>query len=262
MWWTRFRTHWVLYTYEALGLMTFMISACIFATLLEHPSSAIRAFFPEAWARRALMGLAMGLTAVGIIYSPWGKRSGAHINPAVTWAFYRLDKVEAPDALFYVLFQFAGAVAGVGLSALVLQGALGHPSVFYVVTKPGMAGVGVAFLAELTISAGLMLTVLLTSNHPRLQSFTGVFAGMLVASFILFEAPLSGMSMNPARTVGSAAVANAWTALWLYFVAPLLGMGLVAEAYLRLGRRAHCAKLQHDARMGRACHFKNCGERS
>jgi len=81
----------------------------------------------------------------------------------------------------------------------------------------------------------------------RLACFTGLFAGILVATYITLEAPLSGMSMNPARTLGSALSAHAWTALWIYFTAPPLGMLLAAEAYLRVqgAQRIFCAKLHH-----------------
>src|SRR5262245_25288441 len=96
--------------FALLGL--FMISACAFTVLLEHPASPVCAALPDAFLRRALMGLAMGTTAVAIIYSPWGKRSGAHINPATTLTFLRLGKVRAVDAVGYVAAQFSGAFAG------------------------------------------------------------------------------------------------------------------------------------------------------
>jgi len=92
-----------------------------------------------------------------------------------------------------------------------------------------------------------MLVILQVSNS-RLARYTGLFAGFLVATYITLEGPLSGMSMNPARTLASALAAHAWTALWVYFTAPPLGMLAAAEAYVRArGRGAvFCAKLQHD----------------
>ncbi len=230
---------------EAAGLGVFMIAACLFAVLLEHPSSPVRDLLPS-FPRRALMGLAMGLTAVAIIYSPWGKRSGAHINPAVTWTFYRLGKIEGGDALFYVLAQFAGGILGVALSVLALGARVSHPSVNYVATVPGAAGVSAAFVAELLMAFLMMSVILRATNHAHLARHTGIFAGLLVASFITFENPLSGMSINPARTFGSAVNARLWTGLWLYFLAPPLGMALAAELYRR-GSRAPllCAKLHH-----------------
>jgi aquaporin Z len=202
---------------------------------------------PDPLHRRVIMGLAMGATAVGLNYSPWGKRSGAHYNPAVTLTFTRLGKIAPADAAGYVLAQFGGAVAGVFLAGLVLEEMLAHSEVYYVVTRPGSNGVAVAFVAETVISCLLMLVVLTTSNHRQLARYTGLFAGLLVAIFITIEAPLSGMSMNPARTVGSGFWAGDWTALWIYFTAPPLGMLAAAELYVRRRRPGgvFCAKLHH-----------------
>lgn len=253
--------HWPEYLMEALGLSLFMVSACAWGTLLEYPGSPARLALPDPGLRRVLMGLLMGLTAVGLIHSPWGKRSGAHLNPSVTLTFLRLGKVAPVDGLGYVLAQFTGGLIGVAVSAAVLGRTLAHPAVNYVATVPGPAGALAAFLAETAISFGLMVTVLIVSNTERLARFTGLFAGVLVATYIALEAPFSGMSMNPARTFGSALPANAWTALWVYFTAPLLGMLLAAEAYRRIRGAQHviCAKLHHhnDAR----CIFR-CGYRA
>jgi len=196
-----------------------------------------------------MIAIAMGSTAIAIIYSPWGKQSGAHLNPAVTLTFYRLGKIAPWDAVFYVLAQFCGAIAGVGVSVLLLgRPVLSDPSVHYVATAPGDWGVWAAFVAELAISLGMMLTVLTFSNRLALNRYTGLAAGALVALYITVEAPLSGMSMNPARTFGSALAANDWTAIWLYFAAPLAGMLAAAEVYVRFkGPSAVlCCKLHHD----------------
>jgi aquaporin Z len=241
------RTHWPEYLMEAAGLGIFMVSACVVTALLEHPASHARQAIDDPITRRILIGAVMGLTAIGIIYSPWGKQSGAHLNPSVTLAFFRLGKIDPWDALFYVFAQFAGGLAGVLISAWILGHSIADPSVNYAVTVPGSGGPGVAFLAELLISFGLMSMVLVATNNNRLSRLTGLFAGVLVAAYISLEAPLSGMSMNPARTLGSALPARLWTALWVYFTAPLLGMLLAAEAYLRLGgaHEIFCAKLDH-----------------
>ena len=241
--------HWPEYGLEALGLGLFMLSACAFTALLEHPASVLRQALPDPALRRALIGLAMGLTAVALIYSPLGKRSGAHLNPAVTATFWRLGRIESRDALCYAAAQFAGAIAGVALfAALAGHAIVADASVNYVVTVPGMMGRVIAFCAEVSISAGLMYTVLTVSNRPALNRYTGLFAGALVALFIAVEAPLSGMSMNPARTVGSALPSGTWTDAWIYFLAPLAGMLLAAEIYLLgHGKRAIlCCKLHHD----------------
>src|SRR5215470_15851056 len=106
---------------EAAPLSGFMVSACTFATLLEHPAGLGRRVIGSAPARRALMGLAMGLTAVVLIYSPWGQQSGAHMNPATTLTFFLRGKVAPCDAAFYTIAQFVGGGIGVALARLFLR---------------------------------------------------------------------------------------------------------------------------------------------
>jgi aquaporin Z len=194
------------------------------------------------------MGVAMGLTAAALIYSPWGRRSGAHFNPATTLTFWRLGKIAPADAALYALGQSAGGILGVLLAAALVGPPLGAPDVLYVATLPGAAGPAGAFVAEVAITFVLMSVVLRASNTARLARFTGLFAGALVATYITLEAPLSGMSMNPARSLASALPAGAWSPLWIYFTAPPLGMLLAAELYLRRRGAAavFCAKLHHD----------------
>lgn len=241
------RKHWPEYLIEGGCLGTFMISACCFTALLGHPQSPLKAWMLAETPMRTLMGLAMGLTAISIIYSPWGKRSGAHMNPAITFTFWRLGKVEPWDAFFYVLSQFIGGISGVLLVHAVLRSWVSHPAVNYAITQPGNRGAVVAFFAEVLISFIMMSVILAVSNADELAQYTGLFAGALLAIYITFESPISGMSMNPARTLGSAFSAHVWTALWVYFTAPPLGMLLAAETYVRLhgANAVICAKLHH-----------------
>jgi aquaporin Z len=237
------------YLMEAALLGLFMISACAFTVLLQHPASPVHRAVPDPFMRRLLVGLAMGATAILLIYSPWGKQSGAHMNPAITLTFTRLGKVAPRDALAYAVAQFAGGLGGVLIAHVGLRSLLAHPDVGYAATVPGRWGVPVAFFAEAAISCLLVLVVLTVSNQPRWAAYTGLCAGALVAGYITFEAPLSGMSMNPARTFGSAFIGGNWTAIWIYFTAPPLGMLAAAQLYLaRHGRQAvACAKLHHQS---------------
>jgi aquaporin Z len=248
--------HWPEYLMEATELGLFMLSACGVVTLLQHPASPVRTALPDPTLRRVLTGIAMGLTGIAIVYSPWGKQSGAHFNPSVTLTFLRLGKIAPADALGYVLAQFVGAVSGVLLAGAVLGQLLGHPEVNYAVTLPGPRGQAIAFVAEVAISFVLVMVVLTVGNARGLNRFTGLFAGALVATYISVEAPLSGMSMNPARSFGSALPPALWSSLWIYFTAPPLGMLAGAEAYVRLAgaRRVRCAKLHHDN--DRRCIFR------
>ena len=252
--------HWPEYLMEAACLGLFMLSACSLTVLLEHPASAIRRLLPSVFVRRLLAGIAMGATAVALIYSPWGKQSGAHLNPSVTLTFFRLGKIEPWDACFYVVAQFIGGILGVFFSGLVWGHAIAEQHVRYAATLPGARGSGVAFVAELVISFVMMTMILNVSNSAQIARFTGVIAGALVATYITLESPLSGMSMNSARSFASATPAGFWNALWIYFTAPPLGMMLAAQVYLWLRSKdaVFCAKLHHgnDKRCIFRCNYK------
>jgi aquaporin Z len=241
------RLHWPEYLMEAAESGLYLFAACAVATLLWHPASPIQRHLPSDAVRRMLMGLAMGASILAIVLSPWGKQSGAHFNPAVTFAFYRLRKVAPWDAVFYCAAQLLGAVTGVGLASLALQGAPSHQAVRYAATVPGIYGDAMAFMAELIISFILMSAILFASNHEALAPYTHHFAAILVAIYIAFESPISGMSTNPARTFGPAVFAGYWHAIWIYFIGPPLGMLAAAEVFLlaREGKAPYCAKLHH-----------------
>ena len=208
----------------------------IFTKAWNWPRSCSRRGFslpfcldPSGWAvhvlpspadRRLLMGTAMGVTAVLIIHSPMGKRSGAHFNPAITMTYLRLGKIHAWDAMFYVIFQFCGGISGVGVSALVLGSRITLPAVNYAITVPGEDGTAAAFSAELFMAALLMGVVLWTANVPALAHYTSYLVGILIAFYILLFAPVSGFSINPARTTGSAVFAGVWTAGGCIFPLP------------------------------------------
>jgi aquaporin Z len=241
------REHWPEYAIEAWALGTFMVSAAVFSTLFDYPGSPLHQAIADADVRRLLVGIAMGLTAIALIYSPWGQRSGAHMNPAVTLTLLRLGKVRGWDAAFYTVAQFIGGTLGVLLSLAVIGSAFASPPVSYAATVPGPAGVTVAFGAEFVISALMMFVILTVSNTERVAKLTGLCAGILVATFITFEAPLSGMSINPARTFASALPGGTWAHFWLYVLAPLTGMQFGALLHsLRAGPAGTaCAKLIH-----------------
>jgi len=249
------RSHWPEYLCEALGLGLFMVSAGTFGTVIFGTASPLAGRDPLL--ARFAMGIAMGATAIAMIYSPWGRRSGGHFNPATTLTFFRLGKIEAADAAGYALAQCVGGVAGVLAVAAFAGRAFTAAPVAAVVTVPGSQGAIAAWLAEIAMSFGLMTVVLLVGNSTRGARFTGIVAGCLVAFYITFEAPISGMSMNPARTLASALPSGTWTAFWVYLTGPPVGMLAAAELYLRArGHGPRCAKLHHD--MEHRCIFR-CG---
>jgi aquaporin Z len=212
------------YCYEALGLGIFMFSAGLFDVIIDHPDLPVRQHISSAFIRRFLIGLSMGLTALFIFNAPFGKKSGAYINPAVTLVQYRLGNIDKKDAFFYALFQFIGGSLGMYAIYLFLPALISHPAINYIVTVPGSAGIAIAFFLELMISFLLILVVLFTSNSKQFSTYTPYIVALLITLYISFEAPYSGMSMNPARSFASAIVANQWKDFWLYCTAPVTGM--------------------------------------
>jgi aquaporin Z len=238
--------HWPEYLIEGWALGCLMISVGSSVTIFQSPKSYIATLVPNAALRTVFLAFTVGLTITLLIQSPWGKRSGAHMNPAITLTFLRLGKIHRWDALFYVLPQTIGAVLGVVLVALIGGSPFTDPPIRYAVTVPGLLGGAVAFAAETVISCGLMATILAFTASPRMIHFTGLAIGVLVIFFIIVEAPLSGTSMNPARTLASAVPAMMWHHLWIYFLGPTLGMLAAAQLHLSIrGRKAGCAKLLH-----------------
>ncbi len=237
--WKLFKSRWKLYLIEAWALGMFMMATCLFAILFEHPDFYIRQHMPDAMGRRVIMGIAIGITAVLLIYSPWGKRSGAHMNPAFTIANWQMDRITTFDAGFYIIAQFTGGFLGVWVFKVLLPSYMANPSIAYVVTIPGMVpgSEWIALILEFLISFILLFTVLHLSNYERLSRFTGYFVGILLFFYITFEAPYSGMSINPARTVASSWHAGNWTSVWIYFTGPVSGMLCAGMLFRKSYRR-------------------------
>jgi aquaporin Z len=243
-WATTLRRHWPEYAVEALFLATFVVVAGLVSAWLEGGAIAGAA---NLGLRRAAAGVAMGLLLMAMIYSPWGRRSGTHLNPAITLAWLRLGKIGRPDALFYTLAQVAGALVAV---TLLRNGAL-----LPAATRPSLLSASLgpidewaAFLTEFVLSASAMLLILYTSNHASWFRWTGVLYALLVMLIVACAAPLSGFGMNLARLLAVDASGNLASARWLNLLPPLLGMQLAVEAWRRLTGRSQalCAKLAHN----------------
>lgn len=241
---------------EAFCLGLFMVSASFFGTLLEYPASPVHQLITSNFLRLCLMGFAMGATATLLNYSPMGKLSGAHMNPAVSFTFVRLGKMQWTDAICYTLFQCVGGVLAVAAMSLLLGEGFKDAHVNYVITAPGKPGPAVAFAAEVIIAFCMMMMVLVTSNHSKLSKYTGAFAGLLVMIYVILTGPVSGFGMNPARTLASAIPAMQFSSFWIYMTAPFIGMFSAAAFYQRFKGAVICAKMNHSEFY--KCIF-NCG---
>lgn len=250
------KRNWRIYSMEAACLGIFMASASFFGTLLEYPDSIVHQVLPNGFFRLCLMGVAMGLTALAINYSPMGRLSGAHMNPALTFIFFWLGKIKRNDAIFYSIFQCVGGIGAVTLMSLLIGNPFHDSHVNYVITEPGKLGVGAAFIIEVFIAFCMMTMVLTTSNHPKLKNYTGAIAGFFVMCFVILSGPISGFSMNPARTLASAVPSGMYPSFWIYMTAPFIGFGIAAFIYKSLHGKVMCAKMHHSDHY--RCIF-NCG---
>jgi aquaporin Z len=227
------------YLMEAVGLAGFVLGAGLLSIFLEHPDlPAMKSWLKDYPAlRRVPLGIIMGayISAVILLF---GKKSGAHINPSVTWTFYRLNKMSVSNAWLYTIAQFIGASAAALLLKLTLGEWFGHEKIGYGVTKPTPPHTTMeAFFAEFIISFILMLITLFTITSKRREEHIALISGIIIGLYLIVEIPFSGMSLNPARSFAGSLAANKWEHLWLYFIAPPLAMLLAAEVFLRCKKR-------------------------
>ncbi len=203
-------------------------------------------WLPDAGLRRAITGFLFGSTGALIALSWVGKESGAHINPVVSLAFWLMGKQRGSHAAGYVVAQLIGAM--LGALPLLLWGALGR-SVAFGATTPGPGySVGQALLGETVTTLALVAGLFVFLRHDRIRPFTPALFPVLYAVMVFLEAPVSGTSTNPARTLGPAVVSGAWHGWWVYWVGPvagaLLGVALFRFTWLR-EIEVEVAKLYH-----------------
>ncbi|WP_102125957.1 MIP/aquaporin family protein [Deinococcus planocerae] len=240
------RWHPRLYLAELVGTALLVGVGLSIVIVMFGTASPVAAWLPGVGERRFLTGALFGSVGALLALSPVGKVSGAHLNPAVTLAFWLEGKLAGRDAAGYVLAQLAGGV--LGALPLRLWGALGR-SVEYGGTVPG-PGISptVAVLAEAGVTFALVGLIFTLASHARLCHLTPLALPALFSVLVLVEAPLTGTSANPARSFGPAVVAGVWQGQWVYFVGPCLGAA-VAVGVLRLEltgpRRVLAARLAH-----------------
>ncbi len=245
------RRHWPEFAVEALFLAVYVLAAGIVSAWLEGGPRADLSSASGAVARRLLAGLAVGTIVAALIYSPWGRRSGTHMNPAITLAYLRLGKMTRWDAVFYLLAQLAGGV----IAVLWLRS--GMPSLLPRPMPPallsgsiGPATEWAAFLTEFVLSAAAMLMILYTSNHARWFRWTGLLYGVVIVGAVASAAPLSNFGINPARLLAVDLSGGLARASWLNLLPPFLGTLAAVELYRLLTGRNEvlCAKLAHNTR--------------
>lgn len=234
------RANWPEYLMEAWGLGVLMLVAAAAGVLLPHSGSG-------AWQRMA-GGAAVAVTAALLVYSRWGRQSGAHFNPAMTFVFFMLGKVRPWDAVFYATFQTAGATAGLLVAALLFGDVLRLPPVEWLATYPTGMRTALPFLAEFLASFVVMSLILSMGGMIRIARYTGLAGAATSLVFSLFEVQATSFSLNPAHSLVSAVPSGHWDGVWIYLLAPPAGMLLAAFVNRRVVPLPPmlCAKLMHD----------------
>jgi aquaporin Z len=221
---------WLIFVAELVGTALLVLIGLSIVILDFGQGSPIVQLVPDAGARRLITGLLFGTTGALIALSPLGKESGAHINPVVTMAFWLMGKLRPREAVGYVVAQLAGAV--LGALPLWLWGAMGR-SVEFGATVPGAGyGAGAALLGEIATTLALVVGLFFFLRHRRIRAFTPALFPFLYAFMVFVEAPVSGTSTNPARSLGPAVVSGDWNAWWVYWIGPIIG-ALIGVALFR-----------------------------
>ncbi len=212
---------WSLFASEFLGTALLVGIGVSFVILDFGNNSPIVNFIPDPGIRRAITGFLFGLTGALIAVSWIGKESGAHINPAVTLAFWLRGKISNAHAIGYMFFQLLGGITGA--LPLILWGQTGS-SIDYGCTFPGRGySVWTALLGETATTFALVFLLFLFIGHKKLKQFTPLLFPVLYAIMVFLEAPVSGTSTNPARSIGPSIISGNWSAWWIYWIGPAAG---------------------------------------
>jgi aquaporin Z len=240
---------WVVFGAELVGTAILVgVGLSIVIFLFGHGSPVIR-LLPNSGLRRLVAGFLFGSTGAAIALSRIGKVSGAHINPVVTAAFWLEGKLRGLHAIGYIAAQLLGGI--LGSLPLLLWGKLGA-SVHFAATLPGQGyGSMVASLGETVTTFSLIIGLFVFISHPRLRAYTPLLFPFLYAMMVYLEAPISGTSTNPARSLGPALISMVWKAWWVYWLGPATGMLLAVAVH----RKTWLRRLQYE--VAKLYHFEH-----
>lgn len=232
-----------LFVSELIGTALLVFVGLSLAVILFGAGSPLAKWIPNEAARRLITGFLFGSTGGVIALSPVGKVSGAHINPVVSLGFWLMGKLQLRVVLGYIVAQLAGGI--LGALPLLVWGSMGR-SVAFGATVPGAPySTGAALLGEAVTTFAMVASLCVFLSFRELRPFTPALFPPLYALMVCLEAPISGTSTNPARSLGPSVVSAVWTDWWIYWVGPLIGMFGAIAACNVLANRIEVAKLYH-----------------
>ena len=215
------RSAWSLYVAELLGTAALLVGGLSAVIVVISPVSPVAALTLPGWLARGLAGALFGLTGTLVTVSALGRHSGAHLNPAMTLAFLIEGRISASHAAWYVVSQCLGAIIGAG--AVVAWGPWGKPLTYGATTPAPSTSPVLAVTLEALCTVVLVVTVFVFLGHARLRRLTPWTMGPMYALMVSLEAPWTGTSTNPARSLGPAVVTGTWREFWIYLLGPALG---------------------------------------
>ena len=216
------RSHLKEYIAEMVGTMILLFSGISIIIIFSEDNIVTETISYNKNIENFFISILFSGTVAVIIISPFGKLSGAHINPIVSISFWLLNKMHHNDILGYIIFQFIGGIIG----ALLAREFWGDK---FEIVKGGMTlpGPGItpleAFGAEIIMTFALVTTLLIILRHQKISKLLPLIVWILIAIEIFLGSSISGTSLNPARSIGPAVALNSWLDQWIYLTGPLIG---------------------------------------
>ena len=237
------RFPWRIFFSELIGTALLVLGGLSFVIFMFGSGSPMARILPSEGLRRLITGFLFGTTGALIALSPVGRESGAHINPIVSFGFRLMGKLSLKRMMVYVVAQLAGAI--LGCVPLFLWGSMGR-SVEFGATWPGQGySTTEAFLGEVVTTFAMVSLLTIFLAYRRIRPFTPALFPPLYSFMVWAEAPISGTSTNPARSLGPSVISGQWQGWWIYWIGPMLGTLLALLAFSYLAKRIEVARLYH-----------------